>query len=150
MENRTKLEINGGKSKTINLERGIYEGAPTSPNVFNAANSVTNNLDNPCIKNEYGYHNIINDNLEGLSVLSFVNDTGIVANSIEAKEMYQIASNDFAQCGLTINPIKSKAIVIENGALVENDIQISENVYIKALKKDETIKYLGVNSQLKF
>jgi len=47
--------------------------------------------------------------------LSFVDDTGLVANSVEsAIEMYKIASDDFSRCGLSINPKKSKAIFIEN------------------------------------
>lgn len=50
--NLTRIETNGNKSKIIELKRGIYQGAPTSPNVFNASiNFAINNLDDPCIKN---------------------------------------------------------------------------------------------------
>lgn len=147
VNNSTRLEINGTKSEPINFKKGIFQGSSLSPKMFNTSiNYVINDLSDENIASEYGYH--INEELGDISVLSFVDDTVILSKSRKAATvLYKLAEENFKYSGLSINPAKSKAIIIDNGRLSEENLIIDDDISIEALKQNEMIKYLGVSFQ---
>ena len=50
----------------------------------------------------------------------------------------------FKEIGLEINLTKCEAIRINNGDLVEEDLEIEPGLFIRSVKRNENIKYLGI------
>lgn len=92
---------------------------------------------------KYGYK--INETIDPIANLAFTDDTGILANSrYSASILVYETSENFKKIGLEINYEKSVAIIIENGKLNSTDLMVNDEISIRALKENETIRYLGV------
>lgn len=142
--NVTQIRTRQGTTKKLNFRCGILQGAPTSPQKFNAATKIVlDELNEREIINEYGFR--ISDTLEPITNLAFADDTGILGNSRQSASFLisQVVTN-FDRIGLEINFEKSVAIIIEEGKLSVDDLVIDDEIRIRALKPNETIRYLGV------
>ena len=148
--NYTRLEVSGNKSAPIMFERGILQGAPLSPLIFNLCiDYVLNSLTEKEVSSQFGFTLV--PTLDNLSSLCFADDTCLIANSkISAAELTVMATILFEQCGLEINPSKSSAICVEGGKLDVSELVIDPDTTIASLKTEESIKYLGVtfNSEI--
>jgi len=142
--NCTQIRTKEGTTKKIQFNCGILQGAPTSPQKFNASTKIIlDELSEIEICRKYGYR--INNDIEPITCLAFADDTGNLGNSRESASflVYETSKN-FNRIGLDINFEKSVAIIIEDGKLSTDDLVVDENITIRALGTNETIKYLGV------
>jgi len=143
--NYTTIQANGMKSTKIFFHRGLLQGAPLSPILFNISiDFILNELSNQEVSTNYGV-NIVSE-LPNLSIVGFADDlVNIGKNKLSAIELSNSTIEKLKEIGLQINPNKSKAIIIEKGVLVENNLVINDEITISGIKKDESIKYLGVS-----
>jgi len=113
-----------------------------SPTFFNQSiDHIASKLSEEEVSSIYGYNLV--DQLENLSVLLFADDTALIANSTYGA-VQMMAMEMFKEIGLEINLSKCEAIRINNGDLVEEDLEIEPGLYIRSVKKNEQIKYLGI------
>lgn len=144
--NTTHIETSLGKTKSIEICRGVLQGAPLSPTLFNLSiNHILDEFSEPNVSETYGYK--LDNSLAAINILSFADDTVLVAKDREsALIMYDMISDHFQQIGLRINAAKTKIINISKGQL-KSEVFICENNEITSINHNETIKYLGVNFQ---
>jgi len=84
--------------------------------------------------------------LKNLSIIGFADDIVNISGSRSgARELVTTTIDHFHEIGLEVNPVKSKAIIIEKGVLNEEDLTINENLILPSLKQNEVLKYLGVS-----
>jgi len=97
----------------------------------------------PNITETYGYK--IDEDLLAINILSFADDTVLVANSKEnVLTLCDMISDLFNTIGLNINTSKTKIINISKGQL-KPEVFICGKNRITSISHNETIKYLGVN-----
>ena len=147
VRNFTRIHANGNKSEKLHFRKGLLQGAPLSPTIFNLCiDYVLQELTEVEVANEFGFR-LVQD-LSPLSAAGFADDTAVIAKGMfAASQLSQMAIQLFEECGLDISPGKSMVINITKGKLNETDLQVNEETVIPALKTDEKIKYLGVNFQ---
>ena len=144
--NQTRVEINHKKTKPIDLRKGVMQGSPLSPTLYNlTTDHILNELSEDAIAKEYGFTLV--SGLQPLTVLGFADDTVIVAkNENSALELTRMAIDRFKTIGLDININKCVALNISRGKLNEHcQLQISDNISIKCISSNEYIRYLGLN-----
>lgn len=150
--NITQIETPHGKTKAVSFLRGVMQGSPLSPILYNiATNHILDELTEDNICKHYG--KTLSPDLPPLTVLGFADDTAIIGKSREAAiELTRIAMQKFNEIGLEVNPRKCVGIRIEKGELVEEPLDLDVNCRIRVLKHGESIKYLGVtfNDSLNF
>lgn len=142
--NFTRILSNGNKTKQIYFKKGVLQGSPLSPILFNIAiDFVLRELSEHEISKHFGCS--VTPDLDPISALGFADDTALVANSrTSAAELIWMAKHLFEQIGLSINENKSIAICLKKGILDETDLSLDSTTIIDSLKKDQIIKYLGV------
>jgi len=143
--NSTKIEVNKQTTDYITLSRGVAQGSPLSPTIFNLCQDFALKLISDIdISKIHGYE--LSPTLDKLSALAFADDTAIIARNEESAiilvETLQLA---FKQVGMVINPEKSSVINIQKGQLSSNNLMLSDRSTIRAIKLNEQIKYLGIN-----
>lgn len=140
------IQVECGKNKTPNIElkRGVAQGSPISPVLFNLAiDDIIKNLTEHEIAQYYGFS--INPDVANISALAFADDIALIAkNDVAACKLLNLALDNLTEIGLHVNPSKCKIINIKNGHINDElNIQMGED-YLECIKSDETIKYLGV------
>ena len=142
--NLTQIETQKGKTKPITLLRGVMQGSPLSPSLYNiATNHILDDLTEESISSHYG--KILCSDLPPLTVLGFADDTAIIGKDKNAAlELTRIAIQRFAEIGLEVNPRKCIGICIKGGKLAEETLNISNSCKIHTLNHNDSIKYLGV------
>ena len=143
--NTTQIEVNHKKSKPIVIQRGVMQGSPLSPSLYNiATNHILEELSSDENSEEFGFK--ISPDLPNLTVMGFADDTLIVGNSMESAErLTKMALTKFEEIGLTINIKKSKIISITKGNIQYQPLILDDDRVIPSLDVDECIRYLGVN-----
>jgi len=143
--NCTQIQTAQGKSKKIFFKRGVFQGSPLCPILFNVAiNPILDNLSENTVSDHFGYQ--IQPDLPTLSVAGFADDTTLIARGIqEATELVMQAKHSFEELGMRINFSKSNAIILEKVILVTKDINLGNDDIIRSISTNDTIKYLGVN-----
>ena len=143
--NRTTINCNGQKTAPVQIKRGILQGVPLSPALYNIATDfVLDELSETTISEKYGYELV--KGLPKITVLGFADDTVIIAkNNEDAAILTNIVIQRFKEIGLLINTSKSSAINIAKGKLNNSPISLDSNTQIKSIGESENIKYLGIN-----
>jgi uncharacterized protein YaaW (UPF0174 family) len=141
--NETQVHVGLYKTKTIKIEKGVFQGSPISPLLYNLSTDfILQELTEPDIANEFGFR--LGEDLNCVSVLGFADDTVLIANSKTSAEILtSMAINRFKEIGLEINFKKSHAICLEKG-LISKIKLVSGDEEIQSISKEEKIKYLGV------
>lgn len=148
------VEISVGKrsSNRIEVKRGVPQGAPLSPMIFNIAiDFIYEELCDSTFADKHGYK--LNDKYDPLCLTGFADDQAVSSHSESTVvRIIDLLQTLFAKIGLEMNPAKSQAIIIKNGILVHEALQLSDGNEIAGVKCDERIKYLGCsfNSELIF
>ena len=150
--NKTQLEVLGKRSPVINVNKGVFQGSPLSPMLYNIATDyVTRNMTEAPVAAQYGF--TLCEGEQPLTFLCFADDSTIIANSREAAvELTSMSIELFKEIGLEVSAAKSKAIVIENGILSDISLCLFSGDVISSTKKGEKVRYLGatVTDQLDF
>ena len=143
-DNTTQIHVNNMKTKPIQLLRGVIQGSPLSPTLYNVSTDhILRELSEKEITNKYGY-NLVNG-LPPITVLGFADDTVIIGkNQSSVVELTRMALQRFNEIGLEINLEKSIAITIKKGKLSGNKLEILDDLNIKSISDHECIKYLGL------
>ena len=151
-DNVTQLEVTGKRSQLIPVRKGVFQGSPLSPMLYNVATDyVTRTMTEVPVATEYGFH--LTEGQQPLTFLCFADDSTIIANSrAAAVQLTEMAIDLFQEIGLEVSPAKSKAIVIEKGVLAEVPLRLSSGVLIDCTRRGEKVRYLGatVSDQLDF
>ncbi|KAJ4428144.1 hypothetical protein ANN_24158 [Periplaneta americana] len=105
--NITQIETPHGKTKAVSFLRGVMQGSPLLPILYNiATNHILDELTEDNICKHYG--KTLSPDLPPLTVLGFADDTAIIGKSREAAiELTRIAMQKFNEIGLeTAEPNK--------------------------------------------
>ena len=141
---KTSLELSNGKSATIRIGRGVFQGDPLSPIVFNhimdrALKKLDDDLGYPC---------------GGISVTStaFADDVTIIGDSIVGTQSnINTLVGELAKYGLIPNPSKCLSLsIMTNGrsrakVLDTNDKFTIDGQQIKSITPSTQWKYLGID-----
>jgi len=143
--NCTQIETNGKKSQDIFFNRGLFQGSPLSSILFNLSiDHILKDLSEHDVSSEFGYY--INQSLEKLSIMGFMDDTMLIANSKESGiHLYKMSKDLFSEIGLNLNINKTQCLLLDKGKLDHKTIQLDENDYVTTLQHNQVIKYLGIN-----
>jgi len=146
-DNYTQIHVNSDTTQKIQLRKGLLQGAPLSPTLFNlSVDYIMRELTENEIAHQFGFPLV--PTLVPLSAAGFADDTALIGNSgNSAVQLAAMAKQLFKDTGLEINPRKSAVIHIVKGKQVVSDLKIDDNDEIPGLKIGEVIKYLGVSFQ---
>lgn len=141
----TSFQIENKRSQCISFKRGVMQGSPLSPSLYNlATDHIFRELSENEISSHYGFR--IADGLSPLSILGFADDTVLIGNNKEsAKELTRMALQRFQEIGLEISADKCVAINIVNGKIAIDNLEVLPEVHIRCITPNESIKYLGIN-----
>ncbi|KAJ4446513.1 hypothetical protein ANN_13209 [Periplaneta americana] len=150
--NFTTIHSSGSKSDRIELKRGVFQGSPLSPLLFNLSiDFIIKELTEKHIIDQYGFQ--INSDLDSLTISAFADDIVVIGKSMNAaQELIMMVTSLLQNIGLQLNVQKSASINIHKGKLLEKDLFLHHDSYIKAIGPEDTIKYLGItfNDELQF
>ena len=143
-QNTISIILGEKKSDPINVKRGVPQGGPLSPLLFNIAiDFIYREMCDGTFANIFGYK--ISENLDAVCLTGFADDQVITSPDLSsAMRAIELCQSLFNKIGLTINTNKSKTIRIKNGILHQEDININGQI-IKAIGPGEKIQYLGCN-----
>jgi Reverse transcriptase (RNA-dependent DNA polymerase) len=141
--NFAKIDTNGNKTPNIHFKRGVLQGAPLSPILFNMTiDFILREISEKEVAAQYGFS--LAPNLDPISALGFADDTVAIGKStVAAAEITHMTISLFAQIGLDINFGKSVVINIKKGKLCEECFSFGDTE-IRGMSENEKIKYLGV------
>jgi hypothetical protein len=116
--NYTHIRNKKDKSDKIWFRRGVFQGSPLSPLLFNLAiNCILNSISEKEVSDYFGYN--INKDMDSLSIAAFADDIVLFSNSERSmSELIKITKQQLSEIGLDINTNKSKIINIKKGKLV--------------------------------
>lgn len=142
--NKTKIETMKGKTKEICFLRGVLQGSPLSPTLYNlCVDHILEELSEPSFSSKLGFQ--LSKDLPSVSVLGFADDTVLIAKDKDsAILMFYIIKQLFSEIGLNLNLEKTFIINIINGTLVPEKFEFDGNL-IQSIDENQKIKYLGVN-----
>ena len=145
-DNKIQVEAFPNKTKLISVKRGVPQGSPLSPTLFNIViDEILKELTDPEIAKLYGFS--LCPELENLSSIAFADDIALMGkDETSILALINLAEQNLASIGLKINPSKSKLIFIKNGSLSSLKVtSISKSEFSSITDHEESIKYLGVN-----
>ena len=145
--NSTKIFSSGITSNSIELKKGVFQGSPLSPILFNLSiDFILKELTEKQITDSFGFQ--VTPELDKLTLCAFADDLVVISNSLAgAHELVMMVISLLQKIGLQINCQKSALINIAQGQLSQQDLYLCDNTSIKAIGPEETIKYLGITFQ---
>lgn len=117
--NTTQIQSNNKRTKIIQLRKGVMQGSPLSPALYNlTTDHILNELCEPTIASKFGFELVAG--LPPMTVLGFADDTVLIGkNEASATELAKLAIKRFSEIGLKLNPTKSVVINIDKGHVIE-------------------------------
>ena len=150
--NTIRLDTANGRSNQIHIQRGVPQGGPLSPILFDIAiNYIYDEICDPQFANQYGYK--LYEDLDAISLTGFADDQAVTTKTVNgALRIVEMTQSLFQQIGLSINPKKSSAINIKDGQLVPGALVLNDGATIECINADTRIRYLGCsfNSEMVF
>ena len=137
----TRIQMREGNSSQIDLKRGVKQGCPLSPTIFNLAlDTLIRDLES---HREYGYKL----NKYSFTIQAYADDILLISDSEEHMNKLIERVREFTKIsGMELAPSKCVAYVYgisrAQRRFYEADIRIGEDK-IRTAKKEETIRYLG-------
>lgn len=151
-DNSVEISIGKETSNSIQTKCSVPQGAPLSPILFNIAiDFIYDEICDAQFADNNGYK--LSDDYDALCLSGFADDQAVTSESTSnAVRTIDLIQSLFAKIGLSVNPMKSQAIIIKDGTMVQEDLKLSDGSTIRAIEADERIKYLGCsfNSELVF
>ena len=143
--NTTYIETQGKRTSSIKLNRGVMQGAPLSPALYNIATDfILDDLAQETVAKTYGYELV--EGMKKITVLGFADDLVIVGKNVEAATaLTNMAIERFHEIGLSLNTKKSVCISLDHNNLICKPIYVNPYQEIRSLTKNEKIRYLGVD-----
>ncbi|KAK9506842.1 hypothetical protein O3M35_008704 [Rhynocoris fuscipes] len=85
----------------------------------------------------------LNPAMDGILLTDFADDQAVTTNNIADEErVVTLLQILLREVGLPINPCKSTAIIINDGAVISAKLFLEDGEYIQSAGQDEAIKYL--------
>lgn len=137
----TRIQMREGNSSQIDLKRGVKQGCPLSPMIFNIAlDTLIRDLES---HREYGYK----INQYSFTVQAYADDILLISDSEENMNKLIERVREFTKIsGMELAPNKCVAYVYgisrAQRRFYDANIKIGDHA-IRVAKKDETIRYLG-------
>ncbi|KAL1452451.1 hypothetical protein WDU94_006682 [Cyamophila willieti] len=143
MSNRTHFEVGVDKSTGVVIKKGLMQGAPLSPLLYNiATNHVMEEITEEGLVNSMGVK-VVDD--EKLVALAFADDICLLCKSLEAAEtIYALIKARLSELGMDLNPTKTQGIVLVKGNASPNEFTL-DNIIIKPASNVKSVKYLGTS-----
>ncbi|KAI5731459.1 hypothetical protein M8J77_010249 [Diaphorina citri] len=142
-ENRIVLEIGHDKSSSIEIKQGLMQGAPLSPLLYNVAtNHIVDEITEEGLVNNLGVKIV-----DGVKMLAqaFADDICLLCKSVDAAQtMYNMIDARLKKLGMSLNPMKTQAIVMIKGILDSQSFLLNDTIITPA-SDVKRVKYLGVN-----
>lgn len=141
---KTSLELSNGESPEVRIGRGVFQGDPLSPVIFNyiideALKKLDKNFGYPC-------------GGDRLTCMAFADDITIVGDNVTGTQLnINILVNELARKGLQVNPTKCHSLsIVKDGhrktsAIDTYDKFIINDQYIKTIEPLTKWKYLGIH-----
>ena len=142
-----KVEVGAGATSAVCVRRGVLQGDPLPPLLFNLCiNFILNDLNRVDLQRIFGFN--VNDDL-ALSCFAFADNLVIVGkNRAALSVLVRRAMECLENIGLKTNAAKSNIvdIVYNGGERIVNDSQldIGGGVFMPALSVEQSVVYLGV------
>jgi len=127
-----------GVSDYIEFTRGVKQGDPLSPHLFNLALEPVLRMIKSAHKEE-GIH----CHQQNLSILAYADDLVIFSNSIEnGQVVLSHLERVLGEMGLTINPSKCGSMVVNKNGATDHAFQIGKE-NIPSIARGDSYSYLG-------
>lgn len=141
---KTCLELGNGVSTNIRIGRGVFQGDPLSPIIFNhIIDKALKKLDD-----DYGY--ICNDT--PITCMAFADDINVIGNGVAGTQLnINSLVNELAKANLEVNPSKCLSLsIMTNGHTKATVIDTTGKFSINGEKVTPITpstkwKYLGIN-----
>ena len=150
--NITQIETKNQKTNSITFQRGVLQGSPLSPCLYNiATDHILEELSEQSLASRYGFSLIKEE--PKITIMGFADDTVIVGKNLQAAtELTKIALHRFGEIGLNVSLSKSTALCVNKGKICETNILLEEEYKIQTQNQNDPVRYLGVNflDELKF
>ncbi|KAI5732807.1 hypothetical protein M8J76_004346 [Diaphorina citri] len=133
-ENRIVLEIGHDKSSSIEIKQGLMQGAPLSPLLYNVAtNHIIDEITEEGLVNNLGVKIV-----DGVKMLAqaFADDICLLCKSVDAAQtMYNMIDARLKKLGMSLNPMKTQAIVMIKGILDSQSFLLNDTIITPATAK---------------
>lgn len=122
--NQTCIECNRKTSSLISVCRGVPQGGPLSPVLFNlAVNFIYDDICDQENAERHGYS--FDPNYKSVILTGFADDKALTTKSVEAAvDTVNLVGTLLNKIGLSINTSKSSAIVLKKGQLFNENLEL--------------------------